>query len=101
MARGLRRQRARNAEPPSVPAGPNHPTNRASRREPNMFDPRLLSDPQIIAALAIAAALLVLALVLVFRRPRTDHLSESLAELQGRLAQMAGTQAASQASMAE
>jgi DNA recombination protein RmuC len=66
-----------------------------------MFDPRLLSDPQIIAAAAIAAALLVLALALIFRRPRTDHLTESLAELQGRLAQMAGTQAASQASMAE
>ena len=66
-----------------------------------MFDPRLLSDPQIIAALAIAGARLVLALVLIFRRPRTDQLSESLAELQGRLAQMAGTQAASQSSMAE
>src|SRR5262245_10101630 len=65
------------------------------------FDPRLLSDPQIIAALAVAGALLILAAALIFRRPRTDHLTESLAELQGRLAQMAGTQAASQASMAE
>src|SRR5262245_40937319 len=65
------------------------------------FDPRLLSDPQIIAALAVAGALLILAAALIFRRPRTDHLTESLAELQGRLAQMAGTQAASQASLAE
>ena len=65
------------------------------------FDPRLLSDPQIIAALAVAGALLILAAALIFRRPRTDHLTESLAELQGRLAQMAGTQAASQASIAE
>jgi DNA recombination protein RmuC len=66
-----------------------------------MFDPRLLSDPQIIAALAIAGALLILAAALILRRPRTDQLTESLAELQGRLAQMAGTQAAGQASLAE
>jgi DNA recombination protein RmuC len=66
-----------------------------------MFDPRLLSDPQTVAALAIAGALLILAAALIFRRPRTDQLNESLAELQGRLAQMAGTQAASQASLAE
>ena len=66
-----------------------------------MLDPRLLSDPQIIAALAIAGALLVVALVLILRRPRQDHLADSLAELQGRLAQMAGSQAASQSSMAE
>jgi len=66
-----------------------------------MFDPRLLSDPQVIAALAIAAALLVVALVLVLRRPRTDNLTAAMAELQGRLAQMAGTQAAGQASLSE
>jgi DNA recombination protein RmuC len=66
-----------------------------------MLDTRLLSDPQIIAALAIAGALLVVALVLILRRPRQDHLADSLAELQGRLAQMAGSQAASQSSLAE
>lgn len=66
-----------------------------------MLDPRLLSDPQIIAALAVTAALLVLALVLVLRRPWTDQIVESMAELQGRLAQMAGTQAAGQASLSE
>ena len=66
-----------------------------------MLDPRLLSDPQILAALAIAGALLVVALVLILRRPRQDHLADSLAELQGRLAQMAGSQAASQSSLAE
>jgi DNA recombination protein RmuC len=61
----------------------------------------LLSDPQAIAGLAIAAALLMLALALLLRRPRVDHLGVSLAELQGRLAQMAGGQAASQAALAE
>jgi DNA recombination protein RmuC len=70
-----------------------------------LIDQRLLSDPVVLSAAAIVAALLVLSLVLALRRPRVERiaapLAQGLAELQGRLAQMSDSQAATQAAAAE
>ncbi len=70
-----------------------------------MIDQRLLSDPLLLSGLAVAAALLILALAVVLRRPRLDlvaqPMTQALAELQGRLAQMSDGQAAAQAVLAE
>jgi DNA recombination protein RmuC len=64
-----------------------------------------LSEPVILGAAAVAAALLLLAFVLVLRRPRPERiaapLTQAVGELQGRLAQMADSQAATQAALAE
>src|SRR5262249_45793810 len=70
------------------------------------IDQRLLSDPIVLGGLAAAAAaLLLLALVLLLRRPRLERftapLTQAVGELQGRLAQMADSQAATQAALAE
>jgi len=69
------------------------------------IDQRLLSDPAVLGGLAVAAALLLLTLVLLLRRPRPERftapLTQAVGELQGRLAQMADSQAATQAALAE
>jgi len=71
----------------------------------NSIDLRLLSDPAVLGGLAVAASLLLLALVLLLRRPRPERftapLTQAVGELQGRLAQMADSQAATQAALAE
>jgi DNA recombination protein RmuC len=70
-----------------------------------LIDQRLLSDPTFLGGLAVAATLLVLAVVLVLRRPRPElvmaPVAQMVAELQGRLAQMSQSQAATQAAVAE
>ena len=70
-----------------------------------MIDQRLLSDPTFLGGLAVAATLLVLTVVLVLRRPRpeliTAPLTQMVAELQGRLAQMSQSQVATQAAVTE
>lgn len=70
-----------------------------------MIDQRLLSDPTFLGGLAVAAILLVLTVVLALRRPRpeliTAPLAQMVAELQGRLAQMSQSQAATQAAVTE
>jgi len=70
-----------------------------------LIDLRLLSEPFVLGGLAVAGAVLVLALVLLLRRPRAAAiaapLAQAMAELQGRLAQMAESQVATQAAMAE
>lgn len=70
-----------------------------------LIDPRLLSDPLFTGALAVAVAAVVVALVMMVRRPRADAitgpLTQSLAELQGRLAQMSDGQAATHAAIAD
>jgi len=70
-----------------------------------LIDQHLLSDPTFLGGLAVPASLLALAMVLVLRRPRpelvTAPLAQMVAELQGRLAQMAESQVATQAAVAE
>ena len=70
-----------------------------------MIDPRLLSDPVLASGVAVAAAILILALVVMVRRPRPDTvmgpLAQGMAELQGRLAQMAESQASTQAALTD
>jgi DNA recombination protein RmuC len=65
----------------------------------------LLSDPVALGTLTVGAAILVLAVVLLVHRPRPDQfvtpLSQAMAELQGRVAQMASNQAASQAATSD
>jgi DNA recombination protein RmuC len=66
---------------------------------------RLTADPLLLAGIAVAVALVLLAVVLALRRPRAEliaaPLTQAVGELQGRLAQMADSQAATQAALAE
>ncbi|MGH6932003.1 MAG: DNA recombination protein RmuC [Dongiaceae bacterium] len=66
---------------------------------------RLLTDPLLLGGLAVAASILILAAILLLRRPRAEQfvapLTQAMAELQGRLAQMAGSQAATLAATSE
>ena len=86
-------------------AAPNHVTRGRIAAEPGLFDQRLLSDPLVLGGLALGGAVLVLAFVLLLRRPRAEAvaapLAQAMAELQGRLAQMAESQAATQSALGE
>jgi DNA recombination protein RmuC len=70
-----------------------------------LIDRLTAADPLLLGGFAVALALLLLAVVLAFRRPRAEliaaPLAQAVAELQGRLAQMADSQAATQSALAE
>jgi DNA recombination protein RmuC len=70
-----------------------------------LIDRLTAADPLLLAGFAVAVALVLLAIVLAFRRPRAEliaaPLTQAVAELQGRLAQMADSQAATQSALAE
>jgi DNA recombination protein RmuC len=70
-----------------------------------LIDRLTAADPLLLAGFAVAVALVLLATVLAFRRPRAEliaaPLTQAVAELQGRLAQMADSQAATQSALAE
>jgi DNA recombination protein RmuC len=70
-----------------------------------LIDRLTAADPILLAGFAVAVALVLLAIVLAFRRPRAEliaaPLTQAVAELQGRLAQMADSQAATQSALAE
>jgi DNA recombination protein RmuC len=61
----------------------------------------LLADRLVLAALIVAGALLVAALILGLRRSSLAPLAGAVAEVHGRLAQMAESQAATQAAISE
>jgi DNA recombination protein RmuC len=70
-----------------------------------LIDRLTAADPLLLAGFAVAVALVLLAIVLALRRPRAEliaaPLTQAVAELQGRLAQMADSQAATQSALAE